>query len=339
MSREKEIISLINAQMPTSPLRASACFEADAEAILLDDKVYLFTTDDFSAEDLLGESDPFTLGWNLACASISDIVVSGGNPLTYAHSMALPGAWSADYIRKLSQGIAAVLKRHAVSFIGGDLGVSANWRYTASVIGSPITTPVTRKGAKAGDLVYITGDVGRGNLAAAMNLYPEAQEADQSAVPIKFRCLSKLPALVSRFATSAIDTSDGVLCGLKTVAEINKTGFAISDIPYNTAGLLAAEVLGIPSTLLLAGECGEYEILLTVNSLRQSELKQYAEDSGIEIHEIGKIVSDAKCQRLIEGETEYDVLGYHLRARDFAVVTDYLRQMTEWFNANGKRHA
>ncbi len=56
MSYEKIIIDLINSVMPKSPLRKSKSGEVDSEVIQLGDKDYLFTTDEFSKEDLLQEN-------------------------------------------------------------------------------------------------------------------------------------------------------------------------------------------------------------------------------------------------------------------------------------------
>jgi len=338
MSKEKEIINLVTSKMPVSPLRKSNCFEVDAELIRLGDIDYLFTTDDFSIEDRFRYNNPYNLGWNLASASITDIIASAGKPLIYSHSLVVASDWTNEYIEKLSEGIGAVLKEYGVSFAGGDLSVSENWRYTASVIGLPVSIPLTRIGAKPGDIIYVSGEIGKGNLEAAISLYSDKKVIGllTNKISNSFQCLKKLPALLSEFATCSIDTSDGLVSGLKTISELNGTGFSISNLPYSKIGLMAAKALKLPKTLLAAGECGEYEILFTVNPDREEELQKYSIENSIEIRRIGKVTIEA--QWIQEKNVKFNMDSFCLSARDYIDVKEYLKHMIDWIKQNGSEY-
>ncbi len=338
MNLESNIINLIHQQMPAAPLRKSILGEVDSELIQLGNQMFLFTTDDFSREDLFQENDPFILGWNLACGAISDIVASGGKPLTYSHSMVISPQWNTDYIKRFSQGVSNVLKKYSISFIGGDLGMAEHWRYTASVIGAPLKRNVNRRGCRAGDSIFITGKIGAGNLEAVFSLYPSlgSQNLQFNYKANKLNTYPQLNEVISEYATCAIDTSDGVFNALKTIGEINQKGFRVSHLPLLSMGLKVSKILNISSLLLFLGECGEYEILFTVNPQNKERLKTELNKRKIGANEIGVISSDPNQKEVVYHKKEYNLTNYTICARNFTSVQAYLNAMIEWFDQQEK---
>ena len=338
MNYEENIIKLINDVMPESPLRKSISGEVDAEVITLGDKTYLLTTDEFSKEDLFRENDPFVLGWNIACGAVSDIITTGGKPLIYSHAMVVSTKWDEKYIEQFSKGISAVLEKYSISFIGGDLGIADEWRYTASVIGEPVGKQVNRKGCKAGDSIFITGKVGAGNLDAAMNLYSENRKIEKllKDVKNKFRTHEHLPKIISKYASAAIDTSDGVFAALQTISHLNKTGFQIDNLPFITKGVLASKILNLPKLLLFLGECGEYEILFTVGEQNRKSLIAEMRKQKSELYEIGEITESTDNKIVLLKDKLLNLSDYNLKARDFENVKDYLKKVMEWIEKSGE---
>ena len=122
MDRERHIIQLILQSLSKSYGNVNEFFESDAETFLVGDNKMLFTVDEFSAEDHFRDSDAFTLGWNLAVATISDILASGGDPKWFGHSVTIPVSWDDAFIKNCSTGIARCLEESHALFIGGDIG-------------------------------------------------------------------------------------------------------------------------------------------------------------------------------------------------------------------------
>jgi thiamine-monophosphate kinase len=333
MDYEAKIIDLINGVMPISPLRKSISGEADAEVITLGDKTYLFTTDEFSKEDLFRENDPYVLGWNIACGAISDVVAAGGKPLVYSHGMVVAKDWDENYIELFSKGVSAVLEKYQISFIGGDFGIAEDWRYTASVIGEPVGRLVNRKGCTPGDSIFITGKIGGGNFDAALNLYTQNEAVKTLTIGAKhkFRTHEKLPNILSEFATSTIDTSDGVFAALQTISELNNTGFEINHLPFLSKGVLASNILKLPKLLLFLGECGEYEILFTICKQNKESAIEKFKEQRLQFYEIGKITDCCTNKTVLLKNKLHKFAEYNLRARDFDDVKDYLKAMIMWF--------
>jgi thiamine-monophosphate kinase len=332
MSSEQRLITLIDGEMPKSPLRKSRSGEVDCEVICLGGKEFLFTTDDFSSEDLLLDADPYILGWNLACGAISDIIAAGGKPLTYAHAMVIPKAWNEEYLKLFSKGISAVLQRYHISFIGGDLGVGEQWRYTATVIGEPIDKIVNRIGCQAGDAIFCTGLIGAGNVQAVLNIYKEHLQLQDfhTGINTKFSTHEKLSALIAEYATSAIDTSDGVLAAVQTLARQNNKGFHIENLQFVPEGIRLSDLVHLPDLLLCMGECGEYEILFTVRQQDIAALTAELTKRDITAQQIGYITDLPEHQSIVYRQVNIGFSDYTLRARDYDSTTDYLKMLIAW---------
>jgi len=330
MDKEKEIISYFLSQLPESRLRAHKFFESDAEIVQFGTEKLLFTTDEFSGEDLFRDDKPFLLGWNLAVCTISDILASGGFPMYFAHSVTVSSSWEKDFMVEFARGIASVLEKADASFIGGDLGISAQWKYTGICLGSS-KKPLTRKGAKPGDRIYITGEVGAGNLEAAMSLYrsnPNLKDI-MNGVTTRFALRLEESKLIQGFGACCIDTSDGVLNALNTLTAINGVGYQVYNLPYLEEGIQACKMLSQPKTFLFMGECGEYELLFTVSKKNEVKLTEQARKKKLHITRIGEIIVENE-KILMEDGKELNFNDFDISARSFAQVSDYLSELVKY---------
>lgn len=331
MSKEKEMISLINELMPKSTNQLNKLFESDSEIVQFQGKRLLYTMDEFSEEDLLRDKDPYVLGWNMAVGSISDILASGGTPKYYAHSLVIRKSWSQDYVSKLSQGIAQVLKEVGAAFIGGDFGTSKTWRYTGSVIGELEGEPLLRSGAKVGDGIYVTGPIGGGNIEAALVLYAKNPYIKHLTgyweKPFQLRF--KEAELIKRHSCCCIDTSDGIFNALNSISEMSETGFVVSDLPYIESGVFLAKGLNLPEEVLFLGECGEYELLFTVSKEGEEEFLIEAQQKKLKFYKLGEI-RDQGSKSLWKKDQEIDLATYDLSARDYPDPKDYLRAVADF---------
>lgn len=314
MNKEKKLINLIAKIMPWSDAQLNKLFESDSEILKFGQRNILFTIDEFSKEDMLREHDPYILGWNLAVGGISDILASGGRPLFYAHSFVINRNWTEDYIKEFCSGVADVLKESDTFFIGGDLGQADDWSYTIACIGEIIDKPILRTSAKNDNLIYLSGEIGAGNLEALLKL-----QADKK-VKNRFYLRIKESALLSKFATSCIDTSDGVFNALETLAEMSNLGYEVTNLPYLKTDLIAK----IPEILLFLGECGEYELLFTIKKEDELKFLREAKRQNLYFYKIGQMSSKEK-----KNLKNIDLSKINIRARDFADVKDYLKELQQ----------
>jgi len=334
MSKEREMIEIIDQQMPRSASQLNKLFEADSEIVDFHGKTLLYNIDEFSKEDLFREEDPYVLGRNMAIGSISDILASGGKPKYYAHSLVIHDSWTKYYVEKLSLGIAEVLKEVGASFIGGDFGVSETWRYTGSVIGNLEGPPMLRSGANVGDGLFVTGPIGRGNVEAALVLYAENKLVKHLTGRWKnsFRLRSKEAEVIKRYSCCCTDTSDGIFNALNAISEMSETGFVLSNLPYVKSGLLLAKALHIPKEILFLGECGEYELLFTLRKEVEEEFLYEVQERKLKFYKIGEVKEQGN-KSLWERGQKLDLATYNLSARSYASPKDYLRDVVHLINS------
>lgn len=331
MLTEHEIICMVDPILRARSRGVKTSFENDAERFDVDTNRLLVTTDGFSGEDLFCEDNPGKLGWNLAVAAITDVLAAGGTPKYYTHSMVIAKLWDRRFVTGMAQGIARALSSSKMTFVGGDTGLSGQWHYTATVLGEASDRPLNRRGARPGDVIYLSGQVGTGNLQAAMRLFAKKLIVSRAAgaIDTSFHLRISEAAMLRIFATSCIDTSDGVFNALNMISDINGTGYNIESPPYVKAGVILAKALSLPVALLLLGECGEYELLFTIASDNEKRFLQEARAKKMRFHRLGTVTEDSAVRLLNEGRI-IDLSGQAPRGRDYEKPTEYLSELSAW---------
>lgn len=331
MNYEKEIISNILEKMPVTDKHLSKFFESDSEVIEIEGGKFLFSIDTFGDEDYLYTEDPYLLGKNLATATITDIFASGGKLLFFSSSLTISDQWSREYISELSRGIGDIIKSCGAFFAGGDLGISDNWSFTGVAFGKS-SHEISRRGCKPGDSIYVTGDIGSGNLQAAISIM-KGKYHNNSNSKQEFYLRHRESEIIAKFANTCIDTSDGFIKSLQIISEINDTGFEVSGIPYLTDIEEFIRISKIPKELLLMGECGEYELLFTVAEEKVNEFEKIIHDESLKIKNVGT-VCHKDTKKLVEDNYFVDFSDYELHARSFENNIDYVSNLVSYIECN-----
>lgn len=334
---EANLIRLITQGLPTNADRLTPVFTADAEHLRGRGLNLLVTMDDFSAEDLMRGHHPQTLGWNWAVASLSDVYAAGGHPWQYGHSMTVPDSWSPAYIEGLMDGVGQALTQADCGFFGGDLSRGAEWKYTATVLGTPGERVLTRVGSQPGDKIFLTGRIGRGNYEAALSLYADQPLVGSltSLVTNRFPLRRRESQVLAPFARACIDTSDGVFSALNTVSELNHLGYQLDRLPLLAGVPSLASVLGLPALLLFLGGCGEYELLFTVAPEAVPDLKAAARAQNLTFFCLGTITDSPGQKSLVGRRGVQDLTPLVFEARDFPRVKDYLAALVRAIEKGG----
>jgi thiamine-monophosphate kinase len=216
----------------------------------------------------------------------------GGEPVAAFVSLALPGSLPQKWVNGFFKGLLALAKQFGVELAGGDTaespqGIAADIVVLGQV---PAGKAVRRSGARAGDSVYVTGELGRS--AAILHQLKSGEKAGSpraKAVAAHFFPSPRIAVgreLRRRGRASAmIDLSDGLSTDLAHICQASGVGALVAEhsIPRpSTPGT---------SSLHFALHGGEdYELLFTVPGPRTLPPKI----AGVRVTRIGEIIRGSR---------------------------------------------
>ncbi|MDP3091326.1 MAG: thiamine-phosphate kinase [Nitrospira sp.] len=253
----------------------------------------------------LRTTSPASVGYRAAMANLSDVAAMGATPRFLLVSIAIPPTLCAADILALYRGLMSASDQYHMHLIGGDTSASLQGLFLSiMVLGTtPEGRALFRKGARAGDGIYVTGTLG--DSLAGLQLLTRCrtphQETRLTRADRDFlidrhqhptaRVREGLWLNQAPLATAMIDLSDGLSGDLRHVCEASQVGAEIelSRLPISPACRAYADKQEVdPSTLALAG--GEdYELLFTVAALNEQKLIRQARARRCPITKIGTI--------------------------------------------------
>ena len=288
------LIRKIISQLP--PLKKSVILGPgdDCAAIRTRSHATLLLTTDMLIEGIHFSRDWMKaeqIGFKAMRVNLSDMAAMGGEPLYALLSVGLPPSTKTVEAERLIKGILKAARETHVSILGGDTNASQNWMINITLIGTPFYKNIlTRKGARVGDIIYVTGTLGGSALGLAAlrkkksGLYRSFIQ--QHIVPPNRisvgKRLSFLPGV-----HSMIDISDGFLGDLGHILEESSVSakIAYDHIPTPPRFLKSARQLGQDPDFLKLSGGEDYELLFTASP----KAKIPGRISGVPITPVGTI--------------------------------------------------
>lgn len=159
--------------------------------------------------DFTPETDRDLVGYHAVRVNCSDIAAMGGEPRHVLLTICAPPGTDVDAI---VGGAAEAARDHGCEIAGGDLSsIDGPLVVSVAITGEVDGSPVLRSGARPGDVIYLTGDVG----AAASRGYRLVRETARVAEGL---------AAKRAGATAMIDVSDGLVADLLHVCDASGVG-------------------------------------------------------------------------------------------------------------------
>jgi thiamine-monophosphate kinase len=225
----------------------------------------LCVTTDALVEGVHFTRPPFTLadvGHKALATNLSDLAAMGAKPAWWLCALGLPRGFTARQLRELAAGMRPLARAHGLQLAGGNVSQSPVLSLTLTLAGHA-KKPLLRSGARAGDLLYVVGWLGE---AAAGRTLPAFAPAQRRPTPLVAEGL-----LAARFATAAIDVSDGLLQDLGHVLHASRVGARLEAARLP----LRRELLRHRAALDWALRGGEdYALLLAVPGNRAAALER-----------------------------------------------------------------
>jgi thiamine-monophosphate kinase len=109
-----------------------------------------------------GSLAPRAAGAKLLKRNLSDIAAMGGRPRAAIVALALDGSVSLAWLSDFHRGLARESRRRGVPIVGGDIArLDGSFVATLTLAGEAKGRLLTRRGARPGDWIYVTGSLGR----------------------------------------------------------------------------------------------------------------------------------------------------------------------------------
>jgi len=264
----------------------------------------LLTTDTISQKTHIPENaSPQDIGWNVAAINLSDIAAMGGRTLGMLFSLGLPASTTTKWLDELTDGIQECCSDYSVPVLGGDTKENDTITITGIALGTvPKQEILRRSGARPGDIVAMSGQLGRGllwehdkenNISQYLRVEPRLKTGQMLAE--------------SGAVTSCIDISDGLSTSLHLLSSASNIGF---EIEFGSVNFVPG--LNDKEKILALHYGGDYELLFTV---RPDRADMIIAQPGIS--QIGYVTDDISVSLVKEDASEHlQNKGYeHFRGR------------------------
>jgi thiamine-monophosphate kinase len=186
----------------------------------------------------------FQLGYKVLAVNVSDIFAMGGKPRYFLLSLGIPGDPESKKIMEIYRGIEHLARIFGVTVVGGDTCASLSGLVLSGTLSGEATRPISRRGARPGDGIYITGCPG--GSAMGLELLRKGIAVTEGKKTVRYRRSGTgLPSRSVRFlvekhllppltplkrlsgVTSMIDISDGLLMDLGHICDESGVGARI----------------------------------------------------------------------------------------------------------------
>lgn len=231
------------------------------------------------------DTPPEKIGHKALARCLSDIAAMGGTPSAALVTIGLPQKFSPEFVARIYAGLNALAQQHHVAVVGGETTTNPERvLISISLTGFvPRGKAVLRSGAKVGDAIFVTGELGGSIRGKHLDFQPRLAEARW---------------LTENFSIHAMmDLSDGLAGDLRHLVHASKVGAELlkSAVPISRAAKEIAKRgdAAKPAFVAALTDGEDFELLFTIASKTAVPVLDAwkKEFPGVKLSCIGKIVS------------------------------------------------
>ena len=258
-------------------------------------------------------AEPADIGAKSIAVNVSDIAAMGGTPRWALIGLACPAGTGVDEIEAFYEGALAVADAHGVAIVGGDTSASTSgWLVSVTLLGEAVQ-PVLRATAHPGDVIAVTGTLGRSAAGLAV------LERESSPDGVDPATLDEVVAAHLRpqprvdegrwlaragGVTAMMDLSDGLATDLGRLAAESGAGARVDleHVPIAAATRAVADALSVDALGWATGGGEDYELLVVCEPASFARLRDgLSAATGALLTAIGEVVSGSGI-RWLDGD-------------------------------------
>jgi thiamine-monophosphate kinase len=242
-----------------------------------------------------------SVGYRALAVNLSDLAAMGADPAWATLALTMPSA-NADWLQEFSAGLFDIARQHGVILVGGDT-TRGPLTVSVQILGSvPRGAALRRDGAKAGDLLAVSGTLG--DSGAGLEF---VNRAARGSVDGDGARASAIEALIRRFdypiprvqlglaarhvASAAMDISDGLAGDLPKLAAASgvHARVYVERLPLSAALRATVSAAQAREWALAAGD--DYELLFAASPANYPKLEAAARQLNLTLTIIGELSS------------------------------------------------
>jgi thiamine-monophosphate kinase len=236
---------------------------------------------------------PVTIGRRALNVNLSDLAAMGARPLGFTLALAAPPSLPIRRFGETVRGLALAARRYGCPLVGGNVSRARELSLSVTAFGAvKAGRALTRRGARPGDRLFVTGTLGGAALALAR---AEAGRGRIRRAPEpRLRAGQALARM--RKCGPCIDLSDGLVADLEHLLEGGPSGRRLGaelnarGLPYATGLRAQAARLGLDAEALATAGGEDYELLFALRASCASA-KVLTRRLQVAVTEIGTVVS------------------------------------------------
>lgn len=242
------------------------------------------------------DAAPADIGYKTAAVNLSDLAAMGATPRYCTLALTLPSL-DGGYVEPLIKGLLALLDTHQVALVGGDT-TRGPMSLTLTAIGSvPAGAALGRDGARAGDVVYVSGTLGDASAALALR-GQKGDSLDGEHKLARTRLQQRLARPTPRVALgqalrgiahACIDVSDGLAADLGHICRASGLAAVLESVALPTSRALSTLIDDPRQRLALQLGGDDYELCFSVAPEREDELAAIAAACHTALTRIGTL--------------------------------------------------
>ncbi|AUH72092.1 thiamine-phosphate kinase [Legionella sainthelensi] len=265
----------------------------DAACLHLSDGVNLLVSTDTLVSDVhfLPEWDAYDIACRSIMVNVSDMAAMAAKPCWITLALTLPEI-NSQWLTSFAHGLKDSLNQFNMTLIGGDT-TRGPLSITMTILGiTPEGQAISRSGAKPGDIILVSGELGAAALAIKLL---DTEIPRQEKTELMQKLLHPKPRIdlinfLRGYATAAIDISDGLSADLNHICVASGVGACLNENAIPTHFLLKKYLRRKAVDLALTGG-DDYELCFTVPENKLPSLMNEFKNANLLCYPIGVIES------------------------------------------------
>lgn len=247
-----------------------------------------------------------SLGWKSLAVNLSDVAAMAASPLYAVISLAVNEKWSVENVQEFYHGLANCSETYQCPVIGGDTATSKDASFISiTVLGYGSKEKMTlRSGAQSGDLIFITGSLGKSRTGFEALSYQGSKEKYIASIQHFLKPMPHLKTMEvirgSFEISSLIDISDGLSSDLLHICDQSQVGCKLEaeKLPIDNEVFQWCQDQSLDPIAFVLSSGEEYELLMTLPSSAKETFQNFCDEKNIKCSCIGEIISDSSIRTI-----------------------------------------